>query len=82
MATLTIELPDELAQQIQGLGIPQERLETVVARVVQEFLREWDETAASPSGMVESQPTWSDATAFARRVIANNRDLFDELARL
>ena len=81
MATLTIDLPDELAQQIQGLGIPQKRLETVVARVVQEFLREWDEAASSAEG-VEPPATWSDATVFARRVIANNRDLFDELARV
>lgn len=72
MATLTIELPDELAQQLQGRGISQERLEKVVTYVVRELLQE----------TTTSQSTWSDSAAFARQVIANNRELFDELARL
>lgn len=81
--TLTIELPDELAQRLQGRGISQERLEKVVTQFVQELLREWeDETSTDPTETATPQLTWSNGTDFARRVIANNRELFDELARL
>lgn len=81
MATLTIELPDELAQRLQGRGISQERLEKVVTHFAQEFLRQWEEEFST--GSTETSPSpWSDGAAFARRIIANNRDLFDELARL
>ncbi len=76
--TLTIELPDSLAHQLRGRGISQERLEQVIADFVQELLREWDE---APAGNAASHLPLSDGATFARRVIANNRDLFDELAR-
>ena len=83
MATLTIELPDELAQQVQRRGISQQRLEQALIYLVQELLREWDQQLTTPDAETTSpQPTWSDGEAFARRVIANNRELFEELARL
>ncbi len=83
MATLTIELPDELAQQLQGRGISQERLEKVITHVVQELLQEWEEKPSTRSMETATpQSAWSDGAAFARQVIANNRELFDELARL
>ncbi len=79
MATLTIELPDELVEQVQERGISPQRLETVVIRLVQELLREWDENKVSSAA---AEQVWSDGEAFARRVIANNRALFEELAQL
>lgn len=83
MATLTIELPDDLAQQIQGRGISQQRLEKVVTRLLQEILHEWDEQSGiDETRSTATQSTWSEGAAFARRVIANNRELFEELARL
>lgn len=83
MTTLTIELPDELAQQVQRRGISQQRLEQALVYLVQELLREWDQQLTTPDTETTSpQPTWSDGEAFARRVIANNRELFEELARL
>ncbi|NIW98540.1 MAG: hypothetical protein GWN13_09920 [Phycisphaerae bacterium] len=77
MATLTIELPDELMQQVERRGISQQRLEKIVLHVVQFYLHEWDEILPD-----DNEPEWTDGEAFARRMIANNRELFEELARL
>jgi hypothetical protein len=83
MATLTIELPDELAQQIQGHGISQAWLEKVVAHFVQALLQEWEEESlASPSEAPSTHSTQSDGAAFARQIVTNNRELFEELAQL
>jgi hypothetical protein len=83
MPTLTIELPDELAQQIQGRGISQAWLEKVVAHFVLALLQEWEEESlASPSEAPPTHPTRNDGAAFARQIVANNRELFEELAQL
>ena len=83
MATLTIKLPDELVEQVQNRGISQQRLENVVIFLVQEFLRELDETLPdSEMSPTSTESSWTDGEAFARRMIANNRELFEELAQL
>ena len=83
MATLIINLPDELAEQVQGRGISQQRLENVVIFLVQEFLRELDETLPANEPLPTArESSWIDGEAFARRLIANNRELFEELAQL
>ena len=83
MATFTIELPDELARQVEDRGISQQRLEKMVLHLVQAYLREWD---VSPADQAAPSKTgdfnWGDGETFARRVIANNRELFEELAQL
>jgi len=76
MTTLTIELPDALVQQAHARKISPQRLERVIIRFVELYLEEAD--AASQT----ARSTWSDPAEFARRVIANNRELFEELARL
>ena len=76
MATLTIELSDVLLQQVHERKISPQRLESAIVRFVELYLEEAD----SSSQKVNS--TWSDPAEFARRVIANNRELFEELARL
>ena len=83
MTTLIIKLPDELAEQVQGRGISQQRLEKVVISVVQEFLRQLDETLPdNEMSPTATEPIWTDGEAFARRVIDKNRELFEELAQL
>lgn len=82
MAMLTIELPDELIQQVHQRGISQQRLEKVVNRVVQEFLRELDKSLPNNEAPAGTEPVWTDGKTFARRMIANNRELFEELAQL
>jgi len=76
MSTLTIELPETLSLEIQRNGMPLEQLEQAVSDFVEVYLREIKQPATA------FQSEWSDGAAFARRVIANNRELFEELARL
>jgi hypothetical protein len=75
MTTLTIELPDTIAQHMRDRKIPPERLEHVILHFVEAYLQE-NESLGIQSA------TWSDSKDFARRVIANNRALFEELARI
>jgi hypothetical protein len=75
MTTLTIELPDAIAQHIRDRKISPERLEHVILHFVEAYLQE-NESSGFQSA------TWSDSKDFARRVIANNRALFEELARI
>ena len=77
MTTLTIELPEPLAQQVQAHGISPQRLEEAIIHFVQFYLEESQN--AQPSS---TRTDWADGSQFARRVIANNRELFEELARL
>jgi len=76
MSTLTIELPRTISLEIQRRGISKERLEKVIIGFVEIYLQE-----TKPTHLV-SPVEWSDGAEFARRVIANNRELFEELARL
>jgi hypothetical protein len=75
MTTLTIELPETIAQNIRDRKIPPEQLEHVILHFVEVYLQE---NEASDSQSV----TWSDSKDFARRVISKNRALFEELARI
>ena len=76
MATLTIELPDALVQQVHDRKISSQRLESVIVRFVELYLEEADANSQ------KANLAWSDPAEFAHRVIANNRELFEELARL
>jgi len=77
MTTLTIELPEPLMQQAQAHGISPQRLEEAIIRFVRIYLEESQEAQLSSvgTGLI-------DGSQFTRRVIANNRELFEELARL
>ena len=77
MTSVTVELPETLSQAIQQRRIPRQRLEGAVISFLEFFVRELDQEATAPS----AQPL-SDGADFARRVIGNNRELFEALARV
>jgi hypothetical protein len=77
MATLTIELPEILAHQIQTYGISRQGLEQMFVRLVQTYLHEYKLANDNPTASVAL-----DGETFARQVISNNRELFEELSRL
>jgi hypothetical protein len=77
MTTLTIELPEPLAQQVQAHGISPQRLEEAIIHFVQIYLEESQEAQLSSAGT-----GLTDGSKFARQVIANNRELFEELAKV
>ncbi len=75
MTTLTIEFPDGLAQQLQTQGVSQDQLKQAIVRFVQLYLNEYAANPSKHSGL-------TNGADFANRIIANNRKLFEELARL
>ncbi len=75
MTTLVLEFPDRLAEQIQTQGIPPEQLKSAIVHFVELYLREY--SSGHPPNY-----KWTSGTEFANRIIANNRDLFKELADL
>ena len=77
MTSVTVELPETLSQAIQQRRIPRQRLEGAVISFLEFFVHELDQEATAPS----AQPL-SDGADFARRVIGNNRELFEALARV
>jgi hypothetical protein len=81
MESLLIALPERLQQQAEEQGISQQRLQELVIQVVEAYLLESQEHIDKATSQ-SSVNKWGDAKSFARRVIANNRELFDELAKL
>jgi len=83
MSTLNLELPEILFQQIQTHKISLQSLEKMFTRMVQEYINEYKTTVISDKKSLTSTTSIAlDGETFARQVIANNRQLFEELARL
>ena len=82
MATLTIDLPEDLAQQMQQRGFSSQRLERMFIDFVHVYLREFDVAPPEEAQSKGASSGQLDGVAFARQVIAQNRELFEELARL
>lgn len=70
--TITIELPDALTEQVRKRAIPEKEIEAVVLAAIEIWL-------AQPSAENGGRFTES-AVPFARRLIAQNRELFEMLA--
>jgi hypothetical protein len=71
--TLTIELPDTLNQQFRERQIPEEEIKAVVLAALEIWLAEQPSTG---SGRFSES-----AIPFTRRLIAQNRELFEMLAQ-
>ena len=72
--TLAIELPVALTEQIQARQISDKQIEAVAVAAVEIWLTQAP-TEPSANRFSES------AASFTRRLIAQNRQLFDELAQ-
>jgi hypothetical protein len=71
--TLTIEVPDSLVEQLRELQIPEEEMKAVAIAALEIWLAQQYSTNGGP--FTES------AVPFVRRLIAENRDIFDVLAK-
>jgi hypothetical protein len=71
--TLTIELPDSLVEQLRERQIPEEDMKAVAVAALEIWLGQQHST--NGASFTES------AVPFVRRLIAENRDLFDALAK-
>jgi hypothetical protein len=73
MTTLTIELPDTLANQFREHQIPENELKAIAVAAWEIWLAQRD--SKNGGRFTES------AVPFARRLIAQNRELFELLAQ-
>ena len=71
--TLTIELPDDLLAQLKERQIHEEEMKAVAVAALEIWLTQQHST--NGARFTES------AVPFVRRLIAENRDLFDALAK-
>ena len=74
MTTWTVNLPDNLAKRIETHGITEEDLNAIIIRFIQLYL---DENSKSTQNL----PLKIGGAEFARQLINNNRQLFEELAK-
>jgi len=85
MTTITISLPDEMAAQIKAEQISQEQLAAFVVAALKAWLHHRHGNK-DLQPVVQGRP-WSEAfqdsaDAFMDRLIAENQELFEALARL
>ncbi len=71
--TLTIELPDTLTEQFREREIPEKEIEAVVLAAIEIWLAQPPAENGGRFG--------ASAVPFARRLIAQNRELFELLAQ-
>ena len=83
MATLTIELPDELAAELNNRQVSDEFIHLLVAQTIEAWLR-WVPEPSSKQETNDSHvsPFAKSAIAFVERLIDENRTLFERLAEL
>ena len=74
MRVMTIEFPEVLAHRIEDRGISQEQLEAAILQFVRLYVGEQEQPTKERSRLSGAE--------FAKRIIDNNRELFEELARL
>jgi hypothetical protein len=79
MTTLTLELPDALARQLKQKQIGEQEVKAVALAALEIWLAQ----AAQPTEAVRSsQGRFAEsAVPFVRRLISQNRQLFEILAR-
>ena len=79
MTTITLELPDTLAQQLRQGHVDDKEIQTVAVAAIEFWLANSEQLAAlaarSGGRFTES------GTLFARHLIQQNRALFESLAR-
>ena len=73
METLTIHLPDALAQKINARGISPQQLSPVICLFLEAYFHEMDRA---------KEEILPDAAEFTKRLIGENPELFVKLAKL
>ena len=72
--TLTIDLPESLTEQLRKRGIPETELQAVAVAALEIWISH-EQSTTNGGRFSES------AVPFVRRLIEENRQLFDELAQ-
>lgn len=79
MTTLTLELPETVAQQLQQKHIDEKEIKAVALAAVELWLEHLGQP--SPSETRQSGRFEESAVPFIRRLILRNKELFETLAR-
>ena len=75
MSAITVEFSDSLAQQIDEQRISNDQLQTAILEFIRLYVR-------AHAKRIAENKTNTDGAEFARRIFSDNRQLFEELARL
>lgn len=76
MTTLTLQLPDTLAEELRRQHVNQKEIQAIVVATLETWLASLGENSS-----VQKQGRFAESGAvFARRLIQQNRELFDTLA--
>jgi hypothetical protein len=78
-STITLEIPETLALQIDEQQISEQELQAVLTAMLETWLAQ---RASSQEAMAKPGRFSQSAIPFARRLVAQNRVLFEELAKL
>ena len=79
MTTMTLELPDSLAQQLQQKHVSPQLVQSVAVAALEFWLANADEL---PQDTAQASTRFTESGAdFARRLIQQNRALFEALAQ-
>lgn len=77
MTTLTLQVPDTLAQQLRQQQIGEKEIQTIVIATLETWL-----ATLGQNPMPHNSERFSESGAtFARRLIQQNRELFETLAQ-
>ena len=83
MSTLTIELPETLAQAVRTRNVPVEEVQAVAVIAIENWLRIRSDRVAKGIGFGEGRSRFSaSAVPFVEKLIQENCELFEQLARL
>ena len=80
--TLTIELPESVAQELQSREIPPQRVRAFVVQAIEAWLRLQSTRASDSSNEEELSPFAESAQRFVEQLVRENRELFERLAQV
>jgi hypothetical protein len=82
MGVFTIELPQALTEELEVRRISTEQVQSFVVEAIESWLHAQSEVPTRPESQDTTSRFWESAVSFADRLIDENRELFDRLARL
>ena len=81
MSTLTVELPEDLDRDLAASKISEARLRDFIVEAVKVWLRQHQAEEQEPACSPWPKAFEGSAVSFADKLIVDNQELFDELAR-
>ncbi len=80
--TLTIELPESVVQELEQRQISPPQVRAFVVQAVEAWLRLQNQTRSNTPHADRTSRFAVNATTFAETLVRENRELFEQLAKL